>query len=65
MFTIETTQTISGNVVSRFYFNRFSEAYNSFIERCNERSYEHEVDGDVFTAGGRGHDYTITLIVNN
>ena len=63
MFTITTTKTTDGNVVSQFEFIRFSEAYTSFVERCNERNYEYEWDSesDTWTGGGRGNDNTITM----
>jgi hypothetical protein len=63
MYTITTTNTISGNVVNRFHFVHFIEAYNSFISRCDEHGYDYEMnlDNGTWTGGGRGCDVTITM----
>jgi len=45
--------------VLEFINNR--EATNYFTGLCDEKGYDYEFNSDGADAGGRGHDYEITL----
>ena len=42
-------------------FSKNSKAMNYFISLCDEKGYDYEFNSNSADAGGRGHDYEITL----
>jgi hypothetical protein len=57
------TRTTSGEVVLDREMSGYTRAYTTFVEMCDERSYdiqENAMEGG-YIAGGHGYDYIIEL----
>jgi hypothetical protein len=57
------TRTTSGEVVLDKEISGYTRAYTTFVEMCEERSYdiqENPMEGTYF-GGGHNHDYFIEL----
>lgn len=53
-----------------FLYNSYKEALNAFKERCNSYGYDYDTIDPIlypceWEAGGIGHDYRISIVVNS
>lgn len=63
MYKITMTRTTSGEVVVDKEITGFTRAYTTYVEMCEEHSYEFQenVMEGGYIAGGHGFDYIIEL----